>query len=226
MTTTYSCSNAAIRLFEKQTKEIDSNDSVYNAALAIALHSFDDLDFRMIRLKIEQITNKITARVNGKSAKARIAHLHQVLFFEEGYIANVNRQASHLLDSFLPTVIELKVGSPEIIGLIYKVIAAKIGLDVDAVVYDDRMFIRLHDGHGWLLVDLFKQNTLHFGTIPTPIERLPSVPNREWIRRMLLRNMTVLELDGYKEDYAAMEELLALLDTKPNSAERNPAERN
>ncbi len=211
------CSDASYLFFRRQVRNIEAEEAVVNAGLAIAMNAFDDLDCREVRGHIDELANRITSRVKGKSAEARIAHLHQVLFFEEGYISHVNRQASHLLDLFLPTVLKLKVGSPEIIGLIYQTIAAKIGLKVEAVVYDDRIFIRLHDGHGWLVVDLFKQSATNDEETLRECLQQPVLGNSDWIRRMLVRNIDVLERDGHNEDHAAMCELLSVLDEK-NSA--------
>lgn len=208
------CSDASFLFFRRQIRNVEANDAVVNAALAIAMNAFDDLDCREVRGQIDELANKIISRVKGKSAEARIAHLHQVLFFEEGYISHVNRQASHLLDLYLPTALELRVGSPEIISLIYQTIATKIGLEVEAVVYDDRIFIRLHDGHGWLVVDLFKQSATINEETRRMCLQLPALRNQTWIRRMLDRNIFVLKRDDHKEDYAAMCELLTVLEQK------------
>lgn len=208
------CSHASYLFFRKQVRNVETEEAVVNAGLAIALNVFDDLDCREVLGDLDELANKISSRVKGKSAEARIAHLHQVLFFEEGYISHVNRQASHLLDLFLPTVLKLKVGSSEIIGLIYQTIASKIGLEVEAVVCDDRIFIRLHDGHGWLVVDLFKQAATNDKATIQKCLQQPVLKNSEWIRRMLTRKIHVLKRDGHNEDHAAMCELLLVLDEK------------
>lgn len=207
-----SCSKAAFQLFENQIELLDSSHGMVNASLAIAMHSFDDLDCREVWQKINRLSGKISSRVNGVSLEAKVAHLHQVLFFEEGFVALPNRQASHLLDSFLPMVIELKVGTPELVGLIYKVVAEMNGISCEPVLINDRLFIRVHDGHGWLLVDLCNKGRMVDSQDLRAIE-IESLTHRDWMRRMLFRNMALLEISGRQQDHAAMEELHYVLES-------------
>ncbi len=207
-----SCSKQAYQFFEDHISELETSEGMINVSLAIAMHSFDDLDCQEVWQKIDQLSKKIAYRANGKNLESKIAHLHQVLFVDEGFVALPNRQASHLLDSFLSMVIELKVGTPELVGLIYKVVAESIGLTAEPVLWNDRLYVRVHDGHGWLLVDLCNR-----GRTITPdrctIADLEALPNRDCIRRMLFRNMSLLEICGRHQDHAAMEELHSALET-------------
>lgn len=226
-----SCFRSAFQLFERQIDELETNAGLVNAAIAIAMHSFDDLTQRSVWKRLQELVDLVQKRCgatklgetknattghstikSGGNIEARIAHFHQVLFFEEGYIAQHNRQASHLLDSFISTVLELKVGSPELIGLLYKVVADNIGLDVDAVEWNDQLYARLHDGHGWLLVDLFRQTTTLDAEVTFSIGELRPMTHRRWVRRMLTWNRERLHNASCLEDFAAMGELLSLLD--------------
>lgn len=205
-----SCSQKAFELFEDQVDVIDSNQGMVNASLAIAMHSFDDLDCREVWQKINQLSAKIAQRSRGKNLEAKIAHLHQVLFVEEGFVALPKRQASHLLDSFLSMVMELKVGMPELIGLIYKVVAEMNGITAEPALLDDRLYIRVYDGHGWLLVDLCNRGRT-VDPVGKDVIKLDTLSHKDWIGRMLFRNMSLLETSGRHQDHAAMEELHSVL---------------
>ena len=205
-----SCSQKAFEFFEDQFDVIDSNQGMVNASLAIAMHSFEDLDCREVWQKINQLSAKIASRSGGQNIEARIAHLHQILFIEEGFVALPKRQASHLLDSFLSMVLELKVGTPELIGLIYKVVAEMNGIVAEPVLYRDRLHLRVYDGHGWLLLDMCNRGQL-VDPDGRDVIKLNSLSHREWIGRMLFRNMSLLENSGRHQDHAAMEELHSVL---------------
>lgn len=206
-----SCSHRAYQFFERQIAEIDSTHGLVNASMAIAMHAFEDLDSGQVWQQLDQLVQKIKFRLRGNNPEAFIAHIHDVLFRDELFMALPKKQNLNLLDSFLPTVLELKVGTPEVVGLVYKVVAESVGIIAEPVHLLDRMAIRVYDGHGWLLVDLVNRGRLHK---PEGLElvKLPILSNREWILRKLARIMSVLKTAGKLQDYAAMLELVYLME--------------
>ena len=63
---------------------------------------------------------------------AVLAHLHEVLFDEEGFAGNVD-DYYNVANSYLPVVLETRRGIPISLTLLYKLVAERLGLPVQGV---------------------------------------------------------------------------------------------
>ena len=70
-------------------------------------------------------------RVRGNQQQALLAHLHQFLFEEQGFAGNSNDYYNPF-NSYLPALLQTKLGLPISLSLIYKLVAERLGLSGEA----------------------------------------------------------------------------------------------
>src|SRR5215217_1296515 len=121
------CSPAAFELLGRAAGSIDSPDALLNGAVAIAMHQMDDVDAAAIDAQLQGYADTVRSRVRGRQPQAVLAHLHAVLFDEEGFGGNTEDYYNPA-NSFVPAVLETKRGLPITLSLIYKVVADRLGL--------------------------------------------------------------------------------------------------
>jgi regulator of sirC expression with transglutaminase-like and TPR domain len=121
------CSPGAFELLGKAAASIDSPDALMNGAVAISMHQMDEVDPAAVDAQLQGYADAVRSRVRGRQPQALLAHLHAVLFDEEGFSGNTDDYYNPA-NSYLPAVLETKRGLPITLSLIYKLVADRLGL--------------------------------------------------------------------------------------------------
>ena len=221
------CAPAAFHWFAEQVPSLDRTEALLNAALAIAMHESPSLDVERVEQRIQQLADRVIERVRYPRPEARLAHLHQVLFEEEQFRGNT--QQYYLPgNSYLPTVLETRVGIPITLTLLYKVVAERVGVWVEGVNAPGHFLARVHLPGDRLLIDPFSHGELL--TEEEAFQRIASITGRnvphvarylapathvQWLSRMLNNLQQIFAHQDARRNVAAMSELQALLDKTP-----------
>ncbi|GIW92778.1 MAG: hypothetical protein KatS3mg110_0819 [Pirellulaceae bacterium] len=220
------CGVRAYDMLADQKPAIETAEGLEAAAVAIALHAFEDMDTNEPLAELDRLACKVTQRLHHPTPTAILAHLHEVLFEEERFGPPLG---GHLpLHVYLPTALALHRAVDVTLALIYKAIARRAGLSAVAVTNGDRFLILVLSEEPPQLVDVSQggrvvaRDELVRNGQPLPAHNLsrpyngPSlriVSHREWVARML----TCLEYHywqgGHLLDMAAMGEMLTLVDS-------------
>jgi len=218
------CSRAAFDLFASQLRQVETTTALVRGAVAISLHALDDVDLRHVELYFQSLADRVRARVRGPQVQARLAHLHEVLFEEEGFTGNVTDYYSPL-NSYLPAVVESRLGIPITLSLVYKAVATQLNLDVVGVNVPTHFLIEVRAEKERLIVDPFLRGQLltteEVAERLNPLSplharlvrngRLPIATHRQWLARMLANLQHYFSISGRSDDFAAMTELQQLL---------------
>jgi regulator of sirC expression with transglutaminase-like and TPR domain len=213
------CSSAAFKLLARQLSSMSSSKSLLQGSVAIARHQMESASVRETEARIRTLAETVRSRVHGSQPQALLAHLHNVLFDEEGFIGN-NEDYYNPLNSYLPAVLENKRGLPITLCLIYKLVADRLGLNSWGVGLPGHFLIGLDAGDSLMLVDCFaagrvltreeahEQMALQFGPeVEWSDELLHPVSNRQWLTRML---QNLLNLFGNEDRYADVGAMLEM----------------
>lgn len=217
------CRPKAYWLFAQQLPLLSTTEGLWKAASAIAMHVLEHCELADIDLRFEGMAARVRQGARSGRPVATFAHLHHVLFDLEGFSGNFDDY--HLSsNSFLPAVLESRRGLPIILSLIYKVVAERVGLQVEGVNAPGHFLARIQVDGKWHLIDPF-----FHGQLLTPEEALarlsdltqrqvsgidryfPPATHQQWIARILNNLQGAFATDGKQNDLAAMLELQKLL---------------
>jgi regulator of sirC expression with transglutaminase-like and TPR domain len=217
------CSNAAFKLMSRQLPKISSPEALLNGAIAVSMHQLDDVDVKGIDRQIKCLADRVKGRVHGSQPQALLAHLHDVLFDDEGFTGSKDDYYNPL-NSYLPSVLETRKGLPITLCLIYKLVAERLGLRSWGVGLPGHFLAGVECGDDSLLVDCFdhgriltveeaqEQMVLHLGPeVEWSAEMLEPVSNRRFLTRMLQNLLNLFSAEDHYPDVAAMLELEMLL---------------
>ena len=217
------CRPEAYELFASHARTLGEPDSLLLAAIAVSLHALDDVDPQHVVDRINAMADEVRRRARSRSPQARVAHLHDVFFDEEGFHGNSLDYYSPL-NSYVPVVLAAKAGLPITLSLLYKAVAERVGLRVEGVNAPGHFLARIYVGNDVMLIDPF-----HRGQVLTPIEVLERIAATfhqplcsdmsllatatpvAWLGRMLGNLRGVFASCGCRSDLAAMDELIAIL---------------
>ncbi len=82
------CSTRAFRLLRQQIAVINSSDALVHGAVAIAMHQLEDADVSAVDCVLQRYADTVRSRVRGRQPQAILAHLHEVLFDEAGFVGD------------------------------------------------------------------------------------------------------------------------------------------
>ncbi|MCO6457450.1 MAG: transglutaminase family protein [Pirellulaceae bacterium] len=220
------CSPIAFDFFADQLARLDTTEGLIDAATAISMHSFDDVRPVRVRAVLRHYARLVCRRVRSEHPRARLAHLHAVLFDEAGFHGN-SRDYYSPLNCFLPAVLESRQGLPVTLALVYKGVAERVGLRVEGLNAPRHFLVRVHAGCDSMIVDPYHGGQVlsasealrrcgvgHPGSGPSlgSANSLPVADNRRWLSRMLANLRAELAVHDRQIDLAAMCELQELLD--------------
>ncbi len=217
------CQPAAFRLMARQAPTLETGESLLQGAIALSMHQLDSVDTAEVEARLQGYADAVRARVRGHQPQALLAHLHEVLFEEEGFQGNTEDYDA-TANSYLPVVLETKRGLPITLSLIYQNVAVRLGLACWGVGLPGHFLVAVKiDGHP-MLVDPFHGGTIvstedahqrlseHFGSeIEWSDELIRPVSHRQWLTRMLQNLLNRFGAEGHFPDVAAMLELEMLL---------------
>lgn len=218
------CRPEAFHYFAKHLPAIETTDGLLHAAIGISMHALDDVSPTDVDDCLLAMATRVRSRVRGNQIQAILAHLHQVLFQEEGFAGDQSNYYRPL-NSYIPAVIESKHGIPVTLGLLYKVVAERIGLHVEGINAPGHFLVRVRGQSDWMIVDPYFGGTLLSReeaferiervtgkSIPHTRHYLPTATHTQWISRILTNLQHVLANENRQHDLAAMNELQSLLD--------------
>ncbi len=217
------CRPEAYRLFAESLPALDSTAGLIQAALSVSLHALEDYPPVRVEQRLFEMAERVIARARRTSPEARLAHLHHVLYVEEGFVGDRSSYYNPL-NSYLPVVLETRRGIPITLALIYKAVAERVDLEVEGVNSPGHFLLRVRDSRGWLIIDPFNQGVMYTEeeacdlidrTFGRAIERYYSLSepttHAQWIERILLNLQNNFSRHGCRNDHAAMLELRHLL---------------
>jgi regulator of sirC expression with transglutaminase-like and TPR domain len=220
------CEPKAYYTFCEQMPLVNSTTGLLNAAAAIAMHAFPEIELAHVHARIDDMAGRILSRAPSRSRQALLAHLHDVLFEEEGFTGASDETYYDPRNSFLPLVLETRRGLPITLCLIYKAVANCLGIKAGGINAPFHFLARIRSEKGWLLVDPFEGGRVyHKDEAIARIDRfaghsdtardqyLPPATHREWLSRILHNLCTTLNDRGHACDLLAMLELKNALDS-------------
>ncbi len=218
------CEPKAYETFFDQFALIESTVGLTNAATAIAMHAFPEVELAQVHQRIDELADRVRFRAPSRSPQALLAHLHDVLFEEERFAGFVGKGYRDPRNSFLPVALEVRCGLPITLCLIYKAVANCLGLKVIGVNAPYRFMVRVRSEKGWLIVDPFEGGRVyHRDEAIARIEKivgrnrlrddqfLPPATHRDWLNRILDNLCDTLHRDNCEYDLRAMLELKGAL---------------
>jgi len=224
------CRPEAYHYIRDWLAHLDTTQGLVHCVFGVSLHALDDARGEWIDGQLNRLAARVRAQCRSMAGgslanrAALVAHLHDVLFEQEGFRGPPRDRYYSPLNSYLPTVFILKRGIPITLGLVYKAVAERVGLPVEGICSPGHFLVRVHDGQGWLIVDPY-----HAGRVLTvaeacrmisaiagqPLEpsvrHLPTATNKQWLVRVITNLVNVFQAMQRHHDLRAMQELLALV---------------
>lgn len=217
------CSPEAFKLLASQVPTINSPDALLHAACAVAMHQFPEVDVAQVDASLQKYADTIRSRVRGSQPQALLAHMHEMLFDEEKFAGNTTDYYNPA-NSYLPMVLETKLGLPITLSMIYKMVAQRLGFRSWGVGLPGHFLTGIEVDGAQMLVDPFAAGRVMtpgeahgrmqeiFGPdIEWSDELLQPASNRHWLTRMLQNLLNIFGSAGQYHDVAAMLEMEILL---------------
>lgn len=217
------CSPEAYRLLSEQLQSINSPDALVQGACAIAMHQIPSINPSRVDTTLQGYVDVIRARVRGAQPQALLAHMHDYLFEELKFSGNT-LDYYNTANSYLPAVVETRLGLPITLSLVYKIVAERLGFRTWGVGLPGHFLCGIEVEGARMLIDPFAS-----GRILTPDEArermreifgeeaewsedlLRPASNRHWLTRMLQNLLNIFGSSGAYADVAAMLEMEILL---------------
>lgn len=221
------CHPQAYHDFAEQMAGLASTGNLIQAAIAVASHELEGLDPHQTLAQIEALVARVRSRLRSKRIEAVLAHLHEVLFEEEGFQGNTDDYFNPN-NSYLPRVLQTRRGIPVTLTLLYKGVAEPLGLQVEGINAPGHFLARVYLEEGSLLIDPFyggriltpeeavgRVQEITGWVVPVGGQYLPKATHRQWIARLLTNLQNIFVTQGRAADAAAMGELHAVLEKAP-----------
>lgn len=222
--TTSICDSAAFHMMRYAVERLDSPVALIEGAFAIARHELgDSIDIEDVKTQIAGFASTVRSRVRGPQQQALIAHLHEVLFVENGFIGNTLNYHDPA-NSYLPQVLATRRGLPITLSLIYKAVGEQLGLSIRGLGLPGHFCCGVETDSGLMIIDSFYSGRLL--SIEDARERirdtygpeaawndelLRPVTNRHWLTRIMQNLLHTFSQQERFRDVAAMLELELLL---------------
>jgi regulator of sirC expression with transglutaminase-like and TPR domain len=220
------CRQEAFELFREQMSRVETTTGLCMAAIAIAMHAMPEADPDATMRGIHLLGERVKRRVRTDSVDAKLAHLHDVLFDENGFVGNSDDYYNPQ-NSFIPAVMETRKGLPITLSLIYKTVAEGAGLKVVGINAPLHFMAAVQTESGQMLVDPFfsgrvlsrkeafdRIEQVSGRVVPHVDELLPEATHQQWLERILHNLMNIYEHLEQWKDRDAMVELRGVLMTE------------
>ena len=218
------CRPSAFALFAEQMPLLEETpEALLRAAIAISMHEHPVCDVERTIGRITELAERVRGRVFGDSEDALVAHAHAVLFDEEGFVGN-SAHYFEAANSYLPLVLDRKLGIPISLSLIYVSVLQRLGVEAQGIQSPGHFLVRVATSGREAFVDAFQRGRMHsrtealaflaqvHGKAIDPAFALPIATHRQWLYRILQNLKGVFRDAGRTLDHAAMLELEALLE--------------
>ena len=217
------CGSSAFRLFSSRLETVETSESLLQMACAIAMTQHPKVDPDAAERSIEKLADTTRQRVRGTQAQACLAHLHELLFEEEQFTGNT-LDYYNAENSYLPSVLETKLGLPITLSLLYKLVAERVGFKSWGVPVPGHFMAAVEVDEKPLLVDAFASGRIMtvqeirdrsvevFGVeMEWSDDLLTPASHRHWLTRILQNLLNTFGSAGRYKEVAAMLELEMLL---------------
>lgn len=214
---------AAYHLLARQVGALNSSDALLHGALAIAMHEMPDVRPADVDQQLQGYADTIRQRVRGSQPQAMLAHLHEYLFDELGFIGD-SETYYNPFNSYLPYVLEHKRGLPITLTMVYRLVAERLGLRSWGVALPGHFLAAVEIDQTPMLIDPFAggrmlttdeaQDRLQsmFGLeVEWVDELIAPASTRHWLTRMLQNLLNIFGSEGRYADVAAMLEMEMIL---------------
>jgi regulator of sirC expression with transglutaminase-like and TPR domain len=213
----------AFHLLTSHIDSIDSPDALLGGAVAISMHAIPNADPAAVDAHLQKYADTVRSRVRGHQTQAILAHLHDLLFEEEGFQGNTE-DYYNTSNNFVPRVLETKRGLPITLSLIYHNVAQRLGIRSFGINLPGHFLVGVDVDGSTMMVDTFargriiNQDEAHqrlrqiFGDeVEWSDELLRPASNRLWLTRMLQNLLNTYGSMGQYVEVAAMLEMEMLL---------------
>jgi len=217
------CRLPAYRLFAEQIQKLETTDGLLNSAIAVSMHEQVNATPLEVTQSLDALASRVLARIRSQSTAARLAHLHAVLFDEEGFSGNSDDYYNPR-NSYVPAILETRRGLPVTLSLVYKSVAERVGLCVRGVNAPGHFVCRVESHAAPMIVDAFDQGrVLNASEMVERVAQatghtswsvdsvLQVATHRQWLARIIHNLEAVFTRGGQMENLAAMQELQGLL---------------
>ncbi len=229
------CMPPAYQMLASHVNHLNSPDALVGGAVAIAMHSLQDVDAGAVDAKLQSYADTVRSRVRGHQPQALLAHLHELLVEEEGYCGNAD-DYYNTANNFLPVVMETKRGLPITLSLIYKDVASRLGIRAYGINLPGHFLVGVDLDGSSMLVDAFSKGRIittdeaHdrlrqiFGDeVEWSDELLKPASHRLWLTRILQNLLNTYGSRGQYMEVAAMLEMEMILWPNENRLQRDLA---
>lgn len=219
------CDRTAFETMRRAALHLETPAGLIEGAVAIARHEMPDVSAEDVKQTLYDLARDLRTRVRGEQPQALLAHLHDLLFDQEGFIGNTLNYHDPA-NSYLPAVLESKRGLPITLSLIYKIVGERAGLDIRGVGLPGHFCagVDLGDGTDVMIIDAFYQGRLlnhddaiermrdTYGPhIEWSDDLLAPVTHRHWLTRLMQNLLHTFSERDRLGDVAAMLELELVL---------------
>lgn len=221
------CRPDAYLAFASSVPAAGTAEGLFRAAWAISQHELPDAQLTAGEAAVGQLVEAVRRRVRSQSPDALLAHLHNVLFDELEFRGNVEHYYL-AANSYLPEVLRTRRGLPITLTLLYRRVAAGLGLvvhgvnapghflavvEIDGPARRESMYVDPFFGGGLLTgEEVFARIAQATGqVIPPSALQLTHATPTQWLARMLHNLQAVFAAAGRDRDVYAMQELHELL---------------
>jgi regulator of sirC expression with transglutaminase-like and TPR domain len=170
------------------------------------------------------LADQVRRRVKSGRRDALIAHAHDVLFGDQGFLGN-REEYYDPRNSHLPWVLAQRRGIPITLTLVYKAVLETLGVEVLGIGAPGHFLARVEiEGraafidpfHGGIQLGLDEVRRRSEETLGRPVAdaaaAMPVVDHAAWLRRMLRNLQEAFRRKGAERDRHAMQELELVLD--------------
>lgn len=217
------CDPASFELMRRARERLETPVGLIEGALAIARHHDATIDVEAQKQALYEMGRVVRSRVNGTQPQARLAHLHDHLFAELGFIGNTLNYHDPA-NSYLSIVIESRRGLPITLSLVYKVVAERAGLVVHGLGLPGHFCVGVEMPEGLTIIDPFyagrvlNRQEAHerirdtYGAhVEWSDDLLDPVTHRHWLTRIMQNLLHTFSERERIRDVASMLELELLL---------------
>lgn len=216
------CRPACYAAFQAALPHLDQPGGLLRAVASIALHEHPDADLGLVDARIEALAQQVAGASRGRSPKATVAILHQVLFEEHGFRGD-EQTFSNPSNSYMNAILATRRGLPITLSLLYVEVARRVGLPAHGLDAPAHFLVELEQPGGLLVVDPFfagqvvtraelraRMERVLGRALPAAASPARATPAR-WLDRILRNLEGSFARARRSDDHAAMGELRHLL---------------
>ena len=229
------CMPHAFQMLASHVNHLNSTDALLGGAIAISIHALHDVDPAAVDATLQSYADAVRSRVRGHQPQAILAHLHDVLFDEEGFTGNAD-DYYNTANNFLPVVMETRRGLPITLSLIYKDVASRLGIRAYGINLPGHFLVGVDIDGSPMLVDCFSKGRIITTTeahdrlrqifgdeVEWSDELLKPASHRLWLTRILQNLLNTYGSRGQYLEVAAMLEMEMILWPNENRLQRDLA---